>query len=281
MKSYSPLRYPGGKGQMYKYVENLLNSNNLIGCTYIEPFCGGAGLAMRLLFEGKVSKVVLNDLDKSIYAFWVCVTKYNDEFITLIENCSIDIDEWHRQKKVQNQKNEYNLKNKQEILQLGFSTFFLNRTNRSGIIKAGVIGGKQQSGNYKMDCRFNKKNLTKLIRKIGTYSDKILVENLEAVEFIKKVERYTRKSFYFIDPPYYNKGKDLYTNFLLYEDHVAIEKCIRKYLKNKYWVVTYDFCSEIREIYGNYNYLEIDLRYSLAQKTYKKEYFFYNKISIN
>ena len=132
MKSYSPLRYPGGKGQIYKMIVSILEKNNLIGCTYIEPFAGGAGIAIRLLFENKVNKVIINDIDRSIYAVWYSILYLSDELIEKIKDTEINMDEWYKQKEIQKFKNDVS------ILELGFSTLFLNRTNRSGIIKAGV-----------------------------------------------------------------------------------------------------------------------------------------------
>lgn len=283
MTSYSPLRYPGGKGQMYKFVLNLLENNNLDNCTYIEPFCGGAGVAMRLLFEGKVRRVVLNDLDKSVYSFWKSVLLYTNEFLDILDSEDTNIENWYKQKEIQRNKDKYNMLNKKDVIELGFSTFFLNRTNRSGIIKAGVIGGIQQSGNYKMDCRFNKGKLRELILKIAGYSSKIELYNLDARDFIDKIaSKPYRGSFYFIDPPYYNEGKGLYVNHLNHDDHLHIYRTITQRLKNKKWIVTYDYCDEIKEIYSNSNKKSTinTLNYSLATKRKERELLFYNNISL-
>lgn len=272
-KMYSPLRYPGGKGQIYATLLNILEKNDLLGCTYIEPFAGGAGLAIRLLFENKVNKVIINDFDKSIYSVWYSILNYTEEFISLIENTPITINEWEKQKQIQRNKDNVN------VLQLGFSTLFLNRTNHSGIIKAGVIGGKNQSGKYKIDCRFNKKTVIELIKKIANYKDKIELYNLEAMDFINIVKS-QRNQFYFIDPPYYNNGKQLYTNFFNDEHHAELKKYVTKNMKTKKFIISYDDCLEIRSLYKNYPKKNISLKYSLEKKKDAIELFMFHNIKI-
>lgn len=182
-KSFSPLRYPGGKGQMYDTIVQILQDNHLENCNYIEPFAGGAGVALKLLSNGIVKSITLNDFDLSIYAFWYSILYDTERFIRKIITVEINMQEWKKQRIIQLEKENV------PLFDLGFSTFFLNRTNRSGIIKGGVIGGKNQDSFYKMDCRFNKKRLIALIEKISTLKDKITIYNLDAEDFIIQVKQ--------------------------------------------------------------------------------------------
>lgn len=268
MRSISPLRYPGGKTKVYNRVVELLKKNNRLNTTYIEPFAGGCGLGLLLLKNKIVDCLILNDIDKSIYSFWKAVLKYNDELCELIKDSEISLEERKKQKKIQDNKNKIDLRRKKDVLSLGFSTFFLNRVNRSGIIKAGVIGGKEQSGDYKMDCRFNKKQLIKQIEEIKSYKEKIIFFNLDAIKFIKKVKG-IENSFIFFDPPYYEKGKELYINFYEHEDHKKLANNIFD-LKND-WIVTYDNAIPIREMYSDYQQDEFEISYTLQEKKRAKE----------
>ncbi|WNX85933.1 DNA adenine methylase [Agathobaculum sp. NTUH-O15-33] len=270
--SYSPLRYPGGKNQMYNMVLDILEKNNLRGCHYVEPFAGGAGIAIRLLFEGVVDEITINDFDISIYSFWHSIVHQTDEFVALIEKTPITIDEWHRQKYIYANVNEFSL------LELGFATFFLNRTNRSGILKAGPIGGLDQSGNYKIDCRFNKLRLIALIQRIAENRAHINICNLDAKCLISDFHR--DHSFFFIDPPYFNKGKKLYTNFFELDDHRELAAIIEANLKDIPWIITYDVCQEIREIYAKRIVDTVSLNYSLQSKKKANEFIFFNKLSV-
>ncbi|ENV4673974.1 DNA adenine methylase, partial [Streptococcus pyogenes] len=196
MKNISPLRYPGGKSQVYDYVRELVIANDAI--TYIEPYMGGMGIALKLLLNNNVHKIMVNDYDKAIYAFWYSVLNYTEQLIEKINTTPITIDEWKLQREVQKNKN-----NCDDLLTLGFSTLFLNRTNRSGIIKAGVIGGLKQDGNYKLDCRFNKEKTIKKIKLIASYKKQIKLYNMDAEKFIRLNITKTKNSFTFFDPPYY------------------------------------------------------------------------------
>lgn len=266
----SPLRYPGGKFKLYKYIATLVQEN---GCTtYIEPFCGGTAVSLELLFNDVVKRVIINDYDYTIFCFWDSVLNNTEQFIDLIHNTDVTLQEWERQKEIRNNQRRHS------TLEIGFSTFFLNRTNRSGIIdKAGPIGGKEQNGNYSIDCRFNKEKLIKQIKKIALYKDRIQLYNMEAIDFINKVILNTRNSFTFFDPPYYSKGPGLYTNFYIHDDHTNLAKHIVKKMKNRKWIVTYDNVNEIKSMYAQIDNIEFELQYTLQDKKTASEVMFFSK----
>ena len=268
MRQLSPLRYPGGKAKFYNNIIKIFNDNNIKKPVYCEAFAGGAGLALLLLKNNIVDKLILNDIDKSIYCFWKSILDFNKEFCEMINSVNIDLVEREIQKKIQKDKDILDLTKKSDILKLGFSTFFLNRVNRSGIIRAGVIGGIEQNGNYKMDCRFNKNNLIERIKDINKYKKKIEFYNLDAIDFLKKIEN-KKKIFIFFDPPYFQKGKDLYTNFYMIEDHINLAKHISNLKQD--WITTYDNTEEIKEIYSEFQIKEFDILYSLEKKRKAKE----------
>ena len=268
MRQLSPLRYPGGKAKFYNNIIKIFNDNNIKKPVYCEVFAGGAGLALLLLKNNIVDKLILNDIDKSIYCFWKSILDFNKEFCEMIDIVNIDLVEREIQKKIQKDKDILDLTKKSDILKLGFSTFFLNRVNRSGIIRAGVIGGMKQNGNYKMNCRFNKNNLIERIKEIDKYKKKIEFYNLDAIDFLKKIEN-KKKIFIFFDPPYFQKGKDLYTNFYMIEDHINLAKHISNLKQD--WITTYDNTEEIKEIYSELQIKEFDILYSLEKKRKAKE----------
>lgn len=266
----SPLRYPGGKYKLYPYVSKLVQENSCT--TYIEPFCGGAAIALGLLFDGIVKKIIINDYDYTIYCFWDSILHRTDEFVQMIVNTDVTLEEWHTQKLIREKIEDYNR------LQIGFSTFFLNRTNRSGIIdKAGPIGGLQQLGDYPIDCRFNKSRLIEQIRKIAAHRDHIEIYNMEALDFIEEIILKKRKAFIFFDPPYYGKGPGLYTNFYTHGDHVNLANTILEKLKNRRWIVTYDNVNQIKAMYAKATSIEFKLQYTLQSKKSGSEVMFFAK----
>lgn len=263
----TPLRYPGGKSSVWPMTADIIDANGLNGVEYAEPFAGGCGLALNLLFRGKVSKLHLNDYDPSIWSFWHSVLNHPDALIDLIDKTPVTIEEWH------NQRDIHKSTDNTDPLILGFSTLFLNRTNRSGIIlKAGVIGGKEQLGKYKLDCRFNKKGLIEKIEKIAKRKSDINLYNLDALDFLDLTDtKLTNDGMYCIDPPYYAKGQTLYTNFYEHNDHKKLAEKIS--LLKTPWVLTYDNVPEIKSLYQQFEQLLFNLNYSAAKKRVGVELF--------
>ena len=244
MQFYSPLRYPGGKNRLSSFISQICVDNQING-HYIEPFAGGASVALYLLLENKVNKITINDVDKSIYAFWYSVLHNSKKLCKLIEKTPITVKEWKKQKEIQRNKKNHSL------LKLGFSTLFLNRTNFSGIIKGGPIGGLNQKGKYKICCRFNKEEVIKKIKRIANEKNRINLFNLDAIDLINKIqiEQGTPNTIFYFDPPYYLKGSTLYLNFYKDKDHKRLSRAIKK-IKNSYWIVSYDNTKEINKIYS-------------------------------
>ena len=257
---YSPLRYPGGKGKLASFMEYMIDQLGHRGGTYIEPFAGGAGIAMELLLRNVVSRIVINDYDKAVWSFWKAILTETDRFVEEIRMVPLTVDEWQKQHEIlvtQNDKYSF---------ELGFAAFYMNRTNRSGIIKGGVIGGQEQAKDWKMDVRFKREELVTRIQRIAARKKDIKLYNKDVNSFIKNyVPLYEENALIYFDPPYFRKGQQLYMNFFNYKDHVRIEQEIREHV-NCDWIITYDYEPQIEEIYHNYNLRLYDLNYSVSTK---------------
>lgn len=261
---YSPLRYPGGKGKLEPLMEVLIKKTNHVGGTYVEPFAGGAGIALALLENNIVNNIVINDLDKRIYSFWKAILLETNRFIEDIKNVNLNIDEWRRQCSIVQSAKKYSY-------ELGFATFYLNRTNRSGIIKGGIIGGIEQNGKWKMGARFNRDNLCERINNIVKRKKYIRVYNKDVLSFIDRyLPQYGENTLVYFDPPYYGKGKQLYLNSLVYADHVRIEERISG-IYTCDWIITYDDVPEIEGLYHHHVRRRIDLNYSAGKKRKSSE----------
>lgn len=245
---------------MKKLIVAILRENDLQRRPYVEPFAGGCGLALGLLFEGNVSEIHINDIDPSIWAFWHSALEHTDELVKLVLSAEISIPNWRIQQEI------YLESNLDDPLALGFSAFFLNRTNRSGIIKgAGVIGGLDQKGAYKIDCRFNREDLARRIRRVAKYKRQIFLTRMDAAEFLsiadKKVEK---RAVFCVDPPYFNKGSSLYTSYYRPNDHQVLSDIILNL--DRPWIVTYDDTPEIRALYQDRDRYSFDVNYSVQTK---------------
>lgn len=255
MHFFTPLRYPGGKGKLAGFLKQAFIYNGLSDGTYVEPYAGGAAVALTLLLEGYAWEVVINDLDELVYAFWWAVLNDADNLSKKIYDTPVSMDTWRKQKDIHSHHKDHSLTD------VGFATFFLNRTNRSGILQGGVIGGKNQDGPFKMDARFNKKNLIDRIDLIAKYKGRIHLYNKDALYLISElVPELPPKSLIYFDPPYYKKGKSLYKNYYTPDDHGKIAKLIRSL--HIPWIVTYDNVPEIKELYDEEASEEFDISYS-------------------
>lgn len=257
-KYYSPLRYPGGKNCIFSFMSQLFYENDLIGVRYAEPYAGGAGLALRLLFEGYVEHIYINDLDKSIYSFWLALLNRHDDFCKWLEKVEITVKNWEKYKAIQNNSST------EDYFELAKSTFFLNRTNVSGIIGGGIIGGRDQIGKYKLNARFNKEELIGRIRKIAEAKQHISVSNLDGLQFISRLNKKQRDIFFYLDPPYVNKGADLYMNFYSARDHASLSKYVREKMQGR-WIMSYDKNDFILNLYP-----EKKIVYRLSQSVSNK-----------
>lgn len=261
----TPLRYPGGKQRLGIFFASVLHKNDLVGGRYVEPFAGGAGAGLYLLRRGLVEQVYLNDADRSLYAFWVAVKEQNAALCAMIENTPITLEEWDRQKAVQRRKRTA------PLFDLGFSTLFLNRTNRSGILRAGVIGGREQTGKWHLDARFNRQALSDRISTLQPVAKKIHVSCLDAVEFLKAFQhRSAKATLVYLDPPYFVKGRDLYLNRYGAADHVALANWITSELSCP-WIITYDDVPAVRKLYGGYRKRTYGLTYTADTRRQGRE----------
>jgi DNA adenine methylase len=266
--AHSPLRYPGGKQILGRIVAHLIRLNGASGGTYIEPYAGGAGIALGLLFGEHVDRVLINDADLCIYSFWKAVLEDTERFVTLLRECPTTIEEWAKQRHV------YQHAKRHSTLRVGFATFYLNRCNRSGIIATGgPIGGQDQAGKWKIDARFNRVELERRIRKIAEYRDRITLSNLDAIDFLDRhvvTMNPRQRPFVYLDPPYYEKGRDLYLSYYSHEDHATLAKYIAQQQQFP-WILSYDNAPEIAALYAGFRQVRFSLDYSARERREGRE----------
>lgn len=261
----TPLRYPGGKQKLTPFVKEVIVENGLFGGHYVEPYAGGAGVAIELLLSGVVSHIHLNDTCKGVYAFWRSVLTKSDEFCDLISRASLTVEEWRRQQAIFRSLSGHNQ------LERGFATFFLNRCNRSGILSGGLIGGLGQSGTWKMDARFSKNELIRRVEAIAYRSQDITVRNSDAEDYIRGyLSELPKESLVYFDPPYFRKADRLYPNYYKESDHANIAKVIQAEVQLP-WMVSYDSGPEISAFYGKRRQFTYDLQYNAASAYKGKE----------
>lgn len=253
----TPVRYPGGKSKIYPLVDSIIEANGLVGGAYAEAFCGGAGLAMRLLLKGRVSRVLLNDLDPAVFSMWEAIVHSPDDLCRFLCDTVPTVDEWRRQREVL-------LSSDSPSLALGCAALFLNRVNRSGILRGGPIGGMAQAGRWRMDARYNTADLCRKIGAISARSTDIGLYNMDGAEFVEDVlPTQEGPVFANFDPPYVEKGPGLYANAFGEEDHRRLAETIAGCPLP--WMVTYDEDPLVDEVYAGFDRYDLSVGYSAAR----------------
>jgi DNA adenine methylase len=273
---FTPLRYPGGKAKLAAFVKAIIKENKLFDGDYVEPYAGGAGIALELMFQEYVNKIHINDVSQPVYAFWKSVLKDTDELCRLVKDTRVTVSAWDKQKKIFANPKDYT------SVQLGFATFFLNRTNRSGILNGGIIGGRDQTGPWKIDARYNADELIFRIESIAKLKSRIKLSHSDALSFLKfGLTKWPKKTLIYLDPPYYEQGRELYYDYYNPEDHADVAKLITAKMKSKHWIVSYDNAPQIKRLYAGYSSLVYNIGYSAREtKTGKEVMFFSPKLSI-
>lgn len=255
MRYYTPLRYPGGKASLGQYMRQIFIDNKLTDGVYVEPYAGGAAIALELLMTGYAREVWLNDIDPAVHAFWFAALNHSDELIEKVRTVRLSVNEWRRQRAI------YADSTKHDKLALGFAALYLNRTNRSGILNAGVIGGFKQRGTWGIDARFNREGLIDRLLRLRQYRHRIRLFNCDAEDFMQSLEL-PRRSLVYIDPPYFHKGQRLYRNHYEPADHARIAAFVQVRLSQKSkWIVSYDDTPEVSRLYKERRQLRYTLHY--------------------
>lgn len=271
-KLYTPLRYPGGKARFAPFIAETMKANGLHGGHYLEPYAGGAGVALELLLHGHARHVHINDLDPALNAFWVSATRHPEDLLRLLRDTPVDMEQWFRWREVLRGDAEGTL------VERGFATLFMNRTNRSGILKGGVIGGLAQAGEYKLDARLDKAALSARIERIALRADDITVHCEDAHGLLARCDEFLPKaSLVYLDPPYYVKGRGLYRNFYRHDDHLAIAKLLQSRKFKRPWVVSYDNAEEICAMYSMSQGLSYALNYTAQRRYVGSEVMFFSR----
>jgi len=268
---HTPLRYPGGKGKLARYVASVMEMNGLCGGTYVEPYAGGAAVAISLLLSGHAKRVHINDLSREIHAFWRAVLEDPDDLLARIRDTPVTMENWYRMRDVLNDRSA-------SPLELGFATFFLNRTNRSGILKGGVIGGKDQTGIWKLDARYNKNDLSRRIHTIADKRSAIHLHNEDARRLITRLApKLAKSNLVYLDPPYFKKGQELYPNFYQPSDHAQLADSLKALPSSVRWMLSYDSHPEIAALYRRFRGFSYTLNYTAQERMRGHELIFFSR----
>jgi DNA adenine methylase len=268
---FTPLRYPGGKAKLAAFVKSLIKDNGLYDGEYVEPYAGGAGIALELLFQEYVSLIRINDVSHHVYSFWKSVLNDTEELCRLVKNTRLTVASWDKQKKVFANAHDH------DHVKVGFATFFLNRTNRSGILNGGIIGGRDQTGPWKIDARYNAEELIFRIQSIAKMRSRIRLTHSDAIAFLGfGLKKWSKNALIYLDPPYFEQGRELYYDYYQPQDHADVAALIRNKMNGQYWIVSYDNVPEIQKLYSGFRSFDYNVGYTARNRYQGKEAMFFS-----
>lgn len=272
----SPLRYPGSKRSLFSFIKKTFEINKIHPSIFIEPFAGGASVALQMLQENLTDQIILVDVDPWITSFWQTVFFDTDWLVEQIYSIDVTIEKWH----------ELKGSNPTSTRDQALTCFFLNRTSFSGILEASVgpIGGKEQKSIYKIDCRFMRDTLSNRIRQASLFKERVhAIWNCSWIEGIRKVRSEQENGkvprsglFFYLDPPFFEEAYALYRFYFTEKDHLELRDYLLTLKDN--WLLSYDSAEQVNLLYGEAistgmngaKQHNIELHYSLAQLPKRK-----------
>jgi DNA adenine methylase len=257
------LRYPGGKARLASFLTDAIDLNDRRGCSYYEPYAGGAGAALALLKAGVVADLHLNDADRRVFSFWKSVLDESYRFADKIFTVPVTIEEWRRQRAICARPQGHSR------FEIGFAAFFMNRCNRSGVLTgAGPIGGYEQEGKWLLGVRFNRSGLAQRVLELKRLRESIHVSCQDAIVFLKaKLPRGLdrKRVFVYLDPPYVSNGQRLYLNAYEPGDHAQLARFVQAQ-GTLPWIMSYDDSPLVRRLYSSCKVALLPINYSLQVK---------------
>ncbi len=260
-------RYPGGKkklvsqiaGRIRCYYDEKMCWNRV---EYVEPFAGSLSVGLTLLNYKIIKNVCINDKDPGISALWTSVLRYPEKLCEYISYFSPTTEAFYNYKKYFGDIKSVSKEEKKATricVEIGFRKLALHQMSYSGLgVKAGgPIGGKTQNSNYKIGCRWNPKLLKKNINKYHNLLVKTILRYKKCSSYgWLKILNDCKDSFIYLDPPYYEKGSELYQFSFSEYNHKKLSEVLKKI---KYpWLLSYDYADEIKELYSWGKWVEID-----------------------
>ena len=256
----SPLRYPGAKRRLTPSIQALVQANGPGPRLFVEPFCGGAGTALKLTVSSVVGSVLLSDLDPLVSSFWKVAAFDTDWLICAMWDEPVTVERWDYWRSVDPTRiRRPRVRQRTSALKC----LFLNRTSYSGILqgRAGPLGGRKQASAFSIDCRFNKKTIQKRLEWIAglAASGRILDvwdhdwrETLQRIRLDEQFSALEREEvLIYLDPPYVAKADRLYPYTWApdSDQHSRMARYMVASSARQFWIVSYDPHPSVREWY--------------------------------
>jgi DNA adenine methylase len=261
-------RYPGGKSKLQNQIIAKLNyMADISNFEYREPFFGGGSIGLKLLQDNyNFKRIWINDFDTGISCLWTtlinCPDLLKDQVIKFVPST----DAFYKFKnELINIPSEFT--SDIDIANYGFKKLAIHQISYSGLgtKSGGPLGGKGQKSKYKIDCRWSPTYICKKIDMLHQKFSQVIVrdEKCTNLDFEKLILDNKYDAIIYLDPPYFDTGETLYQCAFTKDDHYRLVDALKH--TDHYWVLSYDNCEEIIELYKWANIMLIDkVNYSIT-----------------
>lgn len=202
---------------------------------FVDVFVGGGSVAVGIANNFPSAKIVINDLDEYIWSFWtvICTKDGLEKLISyIIQYKKPTVEDFRAWRQKANEKNL-------STVDKAFLALFFNRTTFSGIFNSGPIGGFDQSGKYKIGCRYNASHMSGMVRSLSEtfLNKKVQCYRKDYVDMLKEYKD-KEEALLYLDPPYMKQGHLLYNHHMKSEQYAEMANLL-KGCKAK-WLVSHD-----------------------------------------
>ena len=258
----SPLRYPGGKRKLVPLIADLFTRAKTPIELLVEPFAGGSSVAISFLEAELAEQIALSDSDELVAAFWKTVfSKEAERLVEKLDGAEVSLAEWDRLRHSQPETD----------LDRAYKCLFLNRTSFSGILNeaAGPIGGRGQTSDYPIDCRFNIDGistrileLSKLRKRVRFVRHQSYTKTIGDLSKTKLAKTRPGNIFWYLDPPFFEKATKLYRHSFSGMGHVRFKKHLAGKIFGN-WLLSYDDVAHARAMYSEHpGFSRVNLSYN-------------------
>lgn len=261
----SLIRYPGSKAKLVEsilaampeeYVLPMFTSDNL---HYVEPFFGSGAVGFEVMKRlHHRARVTIADMDIGLFCLWLSVWKHADELKERIRKYRPSVESFYELKQLDGEFTD--------TVDTGFRKLALHRISVSGfgVMAGGPIGGRKQEGAYTVGCRWKP---AKMLLAVERYQK--LLGKFKRLEILHSCVFKTlagidgdEPAFIYLDPPYYEKGNQLYKHGFSEEQHAELASVLIK--SRHLWAVSYDDHPAIRRLYHELHVRKLEVTYSNA-----------------
>jgi len=261
----SIIRYPGSKAKLFRDICNHVPEWMLSemfstpeGACYVEPFFGSGAFGLNALELVKPSVGVwVNDIDYGMYALWHSVAYEAAALCRYVREFEPTVADFYRLKEQDGERSGC-------IARDGFNKVALHRMSVSGFGKmaGGPIGGRNQTGDYTVGCRWTPASIEQAIGSANEVLRRFESLRITNIHFRDVLAECGSKHFVYLDPPYYVKGGQLYAHNMSHDEHVELAEILSGTEAD--WLLSYDDCQEIRQLYHWAAFRELKIRYTNA-----------------